>query len=399
MNRDGRRPGSPALDSTKGGGTGGASDGGNPAAGTAGELEDLDDADTGSLEVTGEENAEVERMLNEAWSRLEDGDLPAAKAMGARLAEQHGDEAEVLLFLAGCARSEGDEEAALGRLAEAAEADAEWATPLLWSAEIETARGRFEEALSLVRRALELCDEEDEFLDAIMLKADLELRMDDQAASRKTLAELPPSGVLAATPEVALEAAHLHLAGDGVDEAGAIAAAVLAAHEADPFLAADARYVEGMVAEARNDEPAKRAAWLRVRELDEAAAAIPDTEHMLTEAEVSGVAQDAMAELPERARTLLANVPVLIRELPPREDVAEGLDPRLLGLFAGTPLPEDSTLGAGPGLTQIILFRQNLERVATDESTLRAEIRTTLLHETGHFFGLDETELEAMGLG
>ncbi len=46
-----------------------------------------------------------------------------------------------------------------------------------------------------------------------------------------------------------------------------------------------------------------------------------------------------------------------------------------------------------------MLFRRNLERAAHDEDELREEIRTTLLHETGHFFGLDDAALEALGLG
>ena len=56
-------------------------------------------------------------------------------------------------------------------------------------------------------------------------------------------------------------------------------------------------------------------------------------------------------------------------------------------------------LGATPQLTQILLFRRNLERVAQDEEELREEIRTTLLHETGHFFGMSEKDLDEVGLG
>src|SRR5206468_13037907 len=95
---------------------------------------------------------------------------------------------------------------------------------------------------------------------------------------------------------------------------------------------------------------------------------------------------------------LLENVPILITDLPVRGDVEQGLDPRLVGLFSGTPHPEASSLGAGPQLTQILLFRKNLERVASDVDELRDEIRTTLLHETGHFFGMSEDDLEAVGL-
>jgi predicted Zn-dependent protease with MMP-like domain len=129
--------------------------------------------------------------------------------------------------------------------------------------------------------------------------------------------------------------------------------------------------------------------------LDEGETPLPDA---LEDSEIAAVAEDALAELPERARRLLANVPILILDLPARQDVAEGLDPRLLGLFQGTPLPETSTLGGGANLTQIMLFKRNLERFAEDPGELREEIRTTLLHETGHFFGMSESDLAKVGL-
>ena len=43
--------------------------------------------------------------------------------------------------------------------------------------------------------------------------------------------------------------------------------------------------------------------------------------------------------------------------------------------------------------------RRNLERAVADPDELREEVRVTLLHETGHFFGLSDAELEEMGLG
>ena len=119
----------------------------------------------------------------------------------------------------------------------------------------------------------------------------------------------------------------------------------------------------------------------------------------LTEEEFVEVAEAALAELPDRARALLEDVPILVADAPSGEDVRAGLDPRLLGLFTGLPYPDHSSLGGPPQLTQILLFRRNLERVTLDADELREEIRITLIHETGHFFGLSEDELHEMGLG
>ena len=48
---------------------------------------------------------------------------------------------------------------------------------------------------------------------------------------------------------------------------------------------------------------------------------------------------------------------------------------------------------------QIILFLQNLwVFVRGDEALFREEVRTTLLHELGHYLGLDEDDLTERGL-
>jgi predicted Zn-dependent protease with MMP-like domain len=80
--------------------------------------------------------------------------------------------------------------------------------------------------------------------------------------------------------------------------------------------------------------------------------------------------------------------------------VREGVDPRLLGLFSGVPLPDKTAVGPpAPVLDAIHLFQHNLERACRDREQLRAEIRITVLHETAHFFGLDDEDLEKLGLG
>ena len=42
--------------------------------------------------------------------------------------------------------------------------------------------------------------------------------------------------------------------------------------------------------------------------------------------------------------------------------------------------------------------RANLARACVDTDHLAEEIRITVLHETAHYFGLDEADLEALGL-
>jgi predicted Zn-dependent protease with MMP-like domain/predicted Zn-dependent protease len=331
--------------------------------------------------------------LDRAWQLLEQGDPAAARKLADKMAPTVGDEgkADLLLLRSACAREEGQVEEALALLAETIQVDPEWVTPELWTAELLMSEERTEEALSHASRALDLADDEDEYLEALAVKAGIEIDLGKVEAARQTLGELPAADEVQLDPVWSLEIGYLLLA---VEDAAEARRRFQALADQDPELA-DAWYGVGLAAENQDDENGKREAWGRVLKLDERR---PLEDPLLSEAEMAQVAEAALGELPERARKLIENVPILVTDLPARADVEQGLDPRLLGLFAGTAHPDSSHLGGQPHLTQILLFRKNLERVAGDVEELRAEIRTTLLHETGHFFGMSEDDLAAVGL-
>jgi predicted Zn-dependent protease with MMP-like domain len=340
-----------------------------------------------------DEDARLDAELGRAWDLLEAEDIEGAERLGAELRRTIPDAPEIPMLLAACAHADGKHEAALGLLAEAGKLDPEWAEPDLRAAEILAGDpDRLEEALKRATTAYDKADEEDEVLDAVALKAGLELDLERDAAAMQTLSNLPPAGTTEASPVVALELGNLFLAIDDGASARKWFQRVIDEDGED----ADAWHGLGVAADMDGDEEAKREAWLETMRLD--AETDQEAEERLTEGEVAEVAERALAELPTRARQLLENVPILIVDRPSQQDVARGLDPRLLGLFAGTALPESSSVGGQAHLTQILLFRLNLERVAEDPDELREEIRTTLLHETGHFFGMDEEDLDEVGL-
>ena len=70
-----------------------------------------------------------------------------------------------------------------------------------------------------------------------------------------------------------------------------------------------------------------------------------------------------------------------------------------MGLFLGSTLHELAEDVSGELPPTIYLFQRNLERSCRDEVELREQIRITLFHELGHLLGLDEDEVDAMGLG
>ncbi len=333
-----------------------------------------------------------DELLERAWDTLERGEIEDARAQAEKmLATEDVDPADAFLLLAACAREENQPDRALGFLEQATRNDPDWSTPHLWMAELLSARpGSLEDALRHAGHALDKSDEETELLEALALKSGLELDLGKLKAARDTLSQFPATDTTVLDPPLALEVAHLFLA------AGDPARAQerfehLVAERRD---LADGWHGLGLAAEMQGDEVLKKKAWLETLALD----LKEPNGNALSESDIAEEAEEALSELPARARALLANIPILIRDLPAQADVAAGVDPRLLGLFQGAALPDVSTVGGAVQLTQILLFRRNLERISADADELRAEIRTTLLHETGHFFGMTEDDLAKVGL-
>ncbi len=104
--------------------------------------------------------------------------------------------------------------------------------------------------------------------------------------------------------------------------------------------------------------------------------------------------------IPDELRDLLDNTAIVVRPLPSVEMVRDdGLEPELLGLWMQSPAAYGgiSALGDG-GFDAIELYQLNIENVCGDLRSLHREIRTTVLHEVGHHFGMDHEALEETGL-
>jgi predicted Zn-dependent protease with MMP-like domain len=103
-----------------------------------------------------------------------------------------------------------------------------------------------------------------------------------------------------------------------------------------------------------------------------------------------------LAALPAPLRAAAQKLPVTLERRPNRALCADGIASDTLGLFVG---PEFAEEGAVPMPPQIILFLENLwELTGGDEECFRDEVHTTLLHELGHYLGLDEEDLIERGL-
>ncbi len=104
---------------------------------------------------------------------------------------------------------------------------------------------------------------------------------------------------------------------------------------------------------------------------------------------------EALDELPDAFHELMQNVEVVVEEHPPSEleDEFEGL---VLGLYQGVPLNRRSVMDMQLP-DKISIYRRNILRICQTPEQVREQVRQTVLHEIGHHFGMDESQLRDAG--
>jgi predicted Zn-dependent protease with MMP-like domain len=117
----------------------------------------------------------------------------------------------------------------------------------------------------------------------------------------------------------------------------------------------------------------------------------------LSRADFERAVGEALDSLPERFTRLIENVAIVVEEEPTDEDYEsvendEDPDSEILGIYRGVALTErgqDAPLMPD----EIAVFRGPINRVVRTRHEAVEEIRETVIHELGHYFGLDEEEL------
>jgi len=115
--------------------------------------------------------------------------------------------------------------------------------------------------------------------------------------------------------------------------------------------------------------------------------------------------EEALDALPTRFRKRIHNVAVLVENVPPERlshggsrnaGIADADDANslLLGVFEGVPTTQKSVFDVPSGPDRIVLYQKNIEAVCCNEDEIRQEIRLTVIHELGHYFGMSEAQLE-----
>jgi predicted Zn-dependent protease with MMP-like domain len=115
----------------------------------------------------------------------------------------------------------------------------------------------------------------------------------------------------------------------------------------------------------------------------------------LTRAEFERVVGEALDSLPERFATLVENVVIAVEDEPNEDDlesVEDDDDSELLGIYRGVALT-DRTHDDPLLPDEIAVFRGPINRVVRTRGEAVEQVRETVMHELGHYFGLGDDEM------
>ncbi len=118
--------------------------------------------------------------------------------------------------------------------------------------------------------------------------------------------------------------------------------------------------------------------------------------------EFERIVERAFDRLPQNFKEAVENVGIQVEDLPSDDVVRKmRLTSRrtLLGLYQGVPLNQR---GSWYGMTGVVpdkisLYQKNIEAVCRTDEQIEQKIVEVLIHELGHYFGMDEKEIRNAG--
>jgi predicted Zn-dependent protease with MMP-like domain len=105
----------------------------------------------------------------------------------------------------------------------------------------------------------------------------------------------------------------------------------------------------------------------------------------------------AMDALPDRFRRHLENLAIVVEDEPPPEIQEAFGDRLLLGLYRGVPLVDRTVWSNYPFPDMIEIYKRNIERLCRTREEIVRQVQKTVMHEVGHYFGMDEEDLRRAG--
>lgn len=111
----------------------------------------------------------------------------------------------------------------------------------------------------------------------------------------------------------------------------------------------------------------------------------------MTVARFEELVDEALDAVPDEVWDLVDNLVVLVEDAPPKGEPED-----LLGLYDGVPVTERGDY-AGALPDRVFVYRLPTLAICETEEEVAEEVRVTVVHEIGHFFGLDDDRLHELG--
>lgn len=121
---------------------------------------------------------------------------------------------------------------------------------------------------------------------------------------------------------------------------------------------------------------------------------------MMTDEEFEDAIDEALDEIPDEFHEKIENLDIIVEDYPSLEVQRQMGASRngLLGLYTGVPQKHRSPTWYGSVLPdRIYLYKKNIEAISRDREELKHQIQSTVLHEIGHYFGIDDKRLRELG--
>jgi predicted Zn-dependent protease with MMP-like domain len=119
----------------------------------------------------------------------------------------------------------------------------------------------------------------------------------------------------------------------------------------------------------------------------------------MTREKFEEIAEEVFNDLPDVFGERIDNVHIVVEEYPNEEDARQTHSSKtsLLGLYQGVPLTHRGTwYGVNPTTPdKISLYQKNIESVCRNDNEVSEQIREVLLHELGHYFGMNEAQIRS----